>query len=176
MEQVLELLSQLPDEAKDIRINAKRVLAAEESLDADQTWGVALASAYFIRNAELTEAILADAVAAGISAEVLSDAKAAASIMGMNTIYYRFRHLMDSEQYNQRPANLRMMRMQQVTSSKLLFELFSIGPAALKGCEMCLKAHEEAVKQHGLNEENVHDAVRISAVLFGVAVALDTNL
>lgn len=176
MENVVELLSQLPEEAKDIRINAKRVLAAEESLDIEQTWGSALASAYFIRHAKITQAVLADAQLAGVSEAVLADAKAAACLMGQNTIYYRFRHLMDSEQYNQRPANLRMMRMQQVATTKLNFELFSIGPAALKGCEMCLKAHEAQVKTGGLNEEHVHDAVRISAVLFGLAVALDSAI
>lgn len=176
MDHITELLSQLPDEAKDIRINLQRVLAAEESLDTEQTWGSALACAYFIRNAEIIEAILADAKAAEISDEILTDAKAAAILMGQNTIYYRFRHLMNKESYNRRPANLRMMRMQKVASTKLLFELFSIGPAALKGCEMCLRAHEEQVKKGGLGEDQVHDVVRISAALFGLAVALDSIL
>ena len=39
---------------------------------------------------------------------------------------------------------------------------------------MCLKAHEAQVKAGGLGEDHVHDVVRISAALFGVAVALDT--
>ncbi|MGZ0707740.1 carboxymuconolactone decarboxylase family protein [Coraliomargarita sp. W4R53] len=173
MEQITELLASLPNEAKDLRINLKRVLEGE-SLDAEQTWGTALAAAYYIRHPELTAAVLADAKAVGISDATLEDARAAASIMGMNTIYYRFRHLMNSEEYNKRPANLRMMRMQQVASTKVNFELFSIGPAALAGCEMCLKAHEAAVKKDGMNEDNVHDAVRISAILHGVAVALDS--
>ncbi|MDQ8196156.1 carboxymuconolactone decarboxylase family protein [Coraliomargarita sp. SDUM461004] len=173
MEQITELLASLPAEAKDLRINLKRVLEGE-SLDTEQTWGTALAAAYYIRHPELTAAVLADAKAAGISEATLEDARAAASIMGMNTIYYRFRHLMNSDEYNKRPANLRMMRMQQVASSKVNFELFSIGPAALAGCEMCLKAHEAAVKKDGMNEDNVHDAVRISAILHGVAVALDS--
>ncbi len=174
MENIAKLLSQLPEEAKDIRINLKRVLAAEESLDFEQTWGTALTCAYFIRDAGIIKAILADAKAAGLSDAILSDAKAAACLMGQNTVYYRFRHLMNSEQYNQRPANLRMMRMQQAASSKLLFELFSMGPAALKGCEMCLKAHEAQIKAGGLSEDQIHDVVRISAVLSGLAVALDT--
>ncbi len=172
MEKTAELLSQLPEEAKDLCINLKRVFEGE-SLDAEQTWGTALAAAYYIRKPELTAAILADAQAAGISAEIIADAKGAASIMGMNTIYYRFRHLMNAEAYNRRPANLRMMRMQQVATSKANFELFSIGPAALAGCEMCLKAHEAALKKDGLNEDNVHDAVRISSILHGVAIALE---
>jgi len=173
MEKTSELLSTLPAEAKDLRINMKRVLEGE-SLNSEQTWGTALAAAYYIRHPKLTEAILADAKEAGVSEAILEDARGAAAIMGMNTIYYRFRHLMKSDAYNQRPANLRMMRMQQVATTKENFELFSIGPAALAGCEMCLKAHEAAVKKGGMNEDNVHDAVRISAILHGVAVALDS--
>jgi len=175
MEKTSELLARLPEEAKDLRINAKRVLEGE-SLNTEQTWGAALAAAYYIRHRELSAALLADAKAAGISDGILEDARAAASIMGMNTIYYRFRHLMNSDAYNQRAANLRMMRMKQVATTSANFELFSIGPAALAGCEMCLKAHEAAVKKDGLNEDNVHDVVRISAILHGVAVALDAIL
>ena len=173
MENINELLSTLPTEAKDLRINAKKVLEGE-SLNPTQTWGVALASAYYIRDEALITALTADAKAADLSAEALEDARAAASLMGMNTIYYRFRHLMRSENYNARPANLRMMRMKQVATTETDFELFSIGPAALAGCEMCLRAHEAAVLKGGLTHDNVHDAVRISSVLHGVSVALAT--
>jgi lipoyl-dependent peroxiredoxin subunit D len=173
VEQISGLLAALPAEAKDLRINLKRVLEGE-SLSVELTWGTALASAYYIRHRELTAAIVSDAKVAGVSDAIFEDARGAASIMGMNTIYYRFRHLMNSEAYNQRPANLRMMRMQQVATTKENFELFSIGPAALAGCEMCLKAHEAMVKKGGMNEDNVHDAVRIASILHGVAVALDT--
>ena len=101
MEKTSELLARLPEEAKDLRINAKRVLDGE-SLNTEQTWGAALAAAYYIRHRELSTALLTDAKAAGISDGILEDARAAASIMGMNTIYYRFRHLMNSDAYNQR--------------------------------------------------------------------------
>ena len=173
MEKITELLATLPEEAKDLQINLKRVLEGE-SLNAEQTWGTALASAYYIRHPKLTAAIPADAKAAGLSEPTREDARGAASIMGMNTVYFRFRHLMNKDAYNKRPFNLRMTRMQQVATTKEDFELFSIGPAALAGCEMCLEAHEAAVKKGGMNEENVHDAVRIASVLNGVAVALDS--
>ena len=123
----------------------------------------------------MTGAILADAKAAGLSAGAISDAKGAAILMGMNTVYFRFRHLMKSDAYNKMPFNLSMKRMQHVATNKEDFELFSIGPAALAGCELCLQAHEAAVKKGGMTEENVHDAVRIASVLHGIAVAIDIN-
>jgi alkyl hydroperoxide reductase subunit D len=173
MEAINKLILNIPPEAKDLEVNLQRVLNGT-LLNTEQTWGSALASAYFIRHPYLCAAVLADAEAAGLSAAALADAKAAAAIMGMNTIYFRFRHLMDSEAYNQQPFNLRMSRMQQVATTKLNFELFSIGPAALAGCELCLKAHETAIKKDGLNETHIHDVVRIASVLNGIAVAYDT--
>lgn len=172
MDKTAALLAQLPAEASDLVINAKRVLGGE-SLSPEQTWGAALASAYFIRHNALTEAILADAKAAGLSDAMIADAKGAAAIMGMNTVYFRFRHLMRADAYNKMAFNLSMKRMQQVATTKENFELFSIGPAALAGCELCLQAHEAAVKKGGMNEENVHDAIRIASVLNGIAVAFD---
>ena len=80
---------------------------------------------------------------------------------------------MESEQYNGRPANLRMMRMKQPATSAANFELFSLACAALAGCQLCLKAHEKAVLAAGMTHDNVHDAVRIAAVIHGIAVALD---
>lgn len=173
MKQTTALLQTLPEEAADLVANAQRVLGGE-SLNSIQTWGTALAAAYFVRQPELTAAILADAKAAGLSEDYISDAKGAAALMGMNTVYFRFRHIMHSEVYNQKAFNLRMTRMQKVATDQTHFELFSIGPAALAGCELCLKAHEAALKKGGLNEDNVHDAVRIAAVLNGIAVALET--
>ncbi len=174
MQNTAALLERLPEEAADLKANAERVLAGE-SLDTIQTWGTALATAYFIRSAALTRAIFADAQAAGLSEAHLSDAKGAAAIMGMNTVYFRFRHIMNTEAYTQKAFNLRMMRMKQVATDQTHFELYSIGPAALAGCELCLKAHEAAVKKGGLNVDNVHDAVRIASVLHGVAVALEMS-
>ncbi|MEO0509637.1 MAG: carboxymuconolactone decarboxylase family protein [Verrucomicrobiota bacterium] len=172
MQNTTALLERLPEEASDLKANAQRVLGGE-SLNSIQTWGTALATAYFIRHSDLISAVLADAKAAGFSDDDLSDAKGAASLMGMNTVYFRFRHIMNTEAYNQKAFNLRMMRMKQVATDQTHFELYSIGPAALAGCELCLKAHEAAVKKGGLNEDNVHDAVRIASVLHGIAVALE---
>jgi alkyl hydroperoxide reductase subunit D len=173
MDATTALLQKLPEEAVDLVANAQRVLGGE-SLNTIQTWGCALASAYFIRQPELIASILTDAKAAGLNQEHLSDAKGAAALMGMNTVYFRFRHIMHTEAYTQKAFNLRMTRMQQVATDQTHYELYSIGPAALAGCELCLKAHEAAVKKGGLNEDNVHDAVRIASVLNGIAVALET--
>ncbi len=169
--QLDQLKQAIPDPAKDLRINLGNALNSEV-LDATQTWGVALASAYFIGEPRLRDALVGDARAAGVSEDVFQDAQAAAALMGMNTIFYRFRHMVGKDSYAKRPARLRMQWMTQPKTGKANYELYSLAVAALEGCEVCVKAHEAAVLKSGLTEEHIQDAVRIAAVLNGAAVAL----
>jgi alkyl hydroperoxide reductase subunit D len=162
----------LPEEAKDLKLNLGSVLTTGATLTKDQTWGIALTCAYFIGNDKLRAAIAQDAAAAGVSAAVVSDAKAAAAIMGMNTIYYRFRHMVKNPAYQSKSPRLRMQRMANPATSKADFELFSLAVAVLEGCEMCVGSHEASILKHGLTDEHVHETVRIAAACKGVAVAL----
>ena len=171
MPQVDALRDTFSEPAKDMKLNLGSV-ASSEVLDSEQIWGIALASAFYIGEPRLTSALIADAHNEGISEGMLEDAKAAATLMGMNTVYYRFRHLVGKESYTKKPARLRMQWMAKPKTNKATFELMSLAIAALAGCETCIKAHEASVQQHGLTEEHVHDAVRIAAVLQGSAVAL----
>jgi alkyl hydroperoxide reductase subunit D len=103
---------------------------------------------------------------------VISDAVAAAGLMAMNTVYYRFRHMLGKESYEARPPRLRMSRMIQPATSKLDFELMSLGCAALAGCEVCIKNHEASLLHLGASEDACHDAVRIAAVVNATACGL----
>ncbi len=160
-----------PDAAKDISLNLQSVLQGG-ALNPAQKWGVAIASAYTARNPELTAAVLSDA-AREVGPEVIEDAKAAAALMAMNNVYYRFRHIVGKESYGTKPARLRMNRLVKPATNKADFELFSLAVSAINNCETCVKSHEHAVLEGGLTEEHVHDAVRVAATLHAAAVALE---
>ncbi len=173
MEKINALRESMPDAARDIRINLQNVLQAG-TLNVDQVWGVALSCSWAARNEALTKAVLADAKAAGASDALVEDAKAAAILMGMNNVYYRFRHLIGREVYSEKPARLRMLRIQQVATNKVDFELFCLAVSAINGCESCLRSHEAVVLEGGLSDDHVHDAVRIASTIHAAAVALET--
>jgi alkyl hydroperoxide reductase subunit D len=162
----------LPDEAKDIKLNLAAVLTGASALTHEQRWGLVVASAAATRNPDLREAALTDA-ATQIDERVIADAKAAAVLMAMNNVFYRFRHMIGKGSYAQKPARLRMNRIAQPASNKLDFELFCLAVSAINACELCLGAHEKVVVEGGLSEDQVHEAVRIAAVLQATAVALE---
>jgi alkyl hydroperoxide reductase subunit D len=160
----------LPDDLKDIRLNLSAVLSGEH-LAPSQALGVALAAARFVRSKNLADALEND-LHAGLgdaAGPVVSDAVAAAGLMAMNTVYYRFRHMLGKESYEARSPRLRMSRMAQPATSKADFELMSLACAALAGCELCIKNHEASLLHLGAGEEACHDAVRIAAVINAAA-------
>ncbi len=171
MDALRELTDRFPDAARDLRLNLGSVLS-ESSLAEGQRWLVALSCALARREHTLARALLAAAGPAASEA-MLDDAKAVAALMAMNNVYYRFRHLVGKETYSALPARLRMTRLAQPKTSKADFELASLAVSALSGCEMCIRAHEQVVLEHGLSQAQVHDAVRIAAVIAGASTALD---
>jgi lipoyl-dependent peroxiredoxin subunit D len=164
------LKAALPDYAKDLRLNLGS-LATEPVLSGEVRAGTFVASALASRNPAVTEAIIAE-FAPHLSPEALNAAKAAASIMAMNNVYYRFTHLVGGD-YPTLPAKLRMNVMAKPGVDKATFELWSLAVSAINGCGMCMESHERAVRQHGLTAEQVQAAVRIAAVVHAVAATLD---
>jgi alkyl hydroperoxide reductase subunit D len=165
------LKSAIPDSAKDLRLNLGAVLEPG-TLNEAQVWGVAVACAIASRNPQLKAAVLEDAQAK-VSPEVVEDAKAAAALMGMNNVYYRFRHLVGKDEYAHKPARLRMLRIAQPATNKTDFELLCLAVSTINGCESCIRSHEKVVIEGGLTADHVNDAVRIAATMHGVAVALE---
>ena len=166
------LRNDLPEYAKDQKLNLG-TLAAEPSLTQQQRAGTFVASAIASRNPRVMRAILAE-FGPQLSPEALGAAKAAASVMGMNNIYYRFTHLVGGD-YATMPAKLRMNVIGKPGVEKVDFELWSLAVSAINGCGMCMEAHEKVVLHGGLTKEQVQAAVRIAAVVHATAVTMDAE-
>ena len=95
--------------------------------------------------------------------------------MGMNNIYYRFLHLSSNEKYKTMRAGLRMNVMRGHGIDPVDFELWSIAVSAINGCRACIDSHEKVLRDKGVSEEKVLSAIRIAAVVHGLAVVLDTE-
>jgi alkyl hydroperoxide reductase subunit D len=165
------LKGRIPDHARDLKINLGAIAAAT-ALTPQQAWGTAVAAAHTSRNPEVI-AEVEDAAAAVLSPEALAAARGAASIMGMNNIYYRFVHIMgDESEYAQMPARLRMQIIGKPGVDAVDFELWCLAASAITGCERCVRTHDQSVRERGGSAEAVHEAVRIAAIVHAVALTL----
>ncbi|MEM7617533.1 MAG: carboxymuconolactone decarboxylase family protein [Pseudomonadota bacterium] len=164
---------QLPEYAKDTKLNLGKLVSGDEveGLSVNQAYGVALASAYATKHADIIAAVSGQ-VGDTLSDAEINAAKAAATIMGMNNVYYRFVHLVSDKDYATMPAGLRMNIIGNPGIEKVDFELYSLAVSAINGCGMCIDAHVHEVVKGGISKQAVQSSIRIAAVLSAAAQAL----
>lgn len=167
-----DLAQTLPDHAKDLRLNLSSLLA-DASLSDQQKYGTLLACAHATGVAPLVRAAEAEA-AAKLSPAALHAARAAAAIMAMNNVYYRFTHLASNPEYRTLPARLRMNVIGAPGIEKADFELFCLAVSAINGCGACIDSHEKVLQQHGVKTETIQTAVRLASVVNAVGAVLRT--
>jgi alkyl hydroperoxide reductase subunit D len=171
-----ELKAALPDYAKDLRLNLESVLgeAGAPGLSDRQIRAIALASAIAARYRPLSEALELHA-AEHLGPGEIAGAKAAAAMMAMTNVYYRFTHMAANKEYETLRAGLRMNVMANPGIDKLSFELSALAVSAINGCGMCMDSHEKVVRGHGISAQGVQSAVRIAAVVHAVAATLEQD-
>jgi alkyl hydroperoxide reductase subunit D len=168
------LRDQLPDYARDLKLNLGSVLTPQGApgLSESQIASIALSTAIAARNPQLVRAIEAWAQPYLDDAHVQA-ARSAAAIMGMNNIYYRFLHLVEDAEYQTMPARLRMNVIGNPGIDKLEFELLSLAVSAVNGCGLCVTAHERKLREGGIGREAIQSAVRIASVIHAIAGVLE---
>ena len=165
-----QLLESLPEYAKDLKLNFGAVLNQPE-LTEQQAWGTVVCSAVAVRNPRLLKAVLAEAPK-HLNEQAIFAARAAAAVMGMNNIFYRFRHLSTNPKYAEMPARLRMQVIRSHGSDPVDFELWCLAVSAINGCGVCVDAHEHVLREKGIGEETVLAAVRIASVMHALAAVV----
>jgi alkyl hydroperoxide reductase subunit D len=169
-----QLIESLPSYAKDLKLNYSSLIRQQTELTPQQLWGTVVASAVATRTPQLLEAVLAEA-ANHLSPQAIEGAKAAAAIMAMNNIYYRFLHLTSNPKYATLPAKLRMNVLRTHGADPVDFELWSVAVSAINGCGKCVDAHENVLRQKGVTEETIAAAIRIAAVLHAIGTTLEAE-
>ncbi|HTS52152.1 MAG TPA: carboxymuconolactone decarboxylase family protein [Burkholderiales bacterium] len=167
------LKDKLPDYAKDLKLNLGN-LANETVLTEAQKAGTFIATAIASRNPAVIEAVVAE-FAPKLDTATFNAVKAAAAIMGMNNVYYRFLHLADREDYSRLPARLRMNVIANPGASRQDFELWCLAVSAINACGRCITAHEKVLRDAGTTPEQIQAAVRIASTVHAVAVTLEAE-
>lgn len=161
-------LESIPEFAKDIKLNVKSIVLGESDiLSKKQLAIIAVASAIATKHKILAD-MVRDHFNAHISEVEMNGAKIAATIMGMNNIYYRFVHLASNKDYSKMPAGLRMNALSSHGIDKVDFELASLAVSAINGCGMCIDSHENKLMQDGVTKEQIQLAIKIASVLHAI--------
>ena len=171
MEFLSTIKEQLPDWAKDIRLNLDSVIA-RSTLAPEDALGAALAAAFAARSP-----LLVDAFKGALSETDANAALTAATLMGMNNVWYPYVEMSGDAQLKTLPAQLRMNAYATHGGvDKKRFELFALVASIIGKCHFCIQSHFENLRKDGFSSEQLRDAGRIAAVINAAAQALAASL
>ena len=157
----------MPEYAKDIRLNLDGVIA-RSSLAPEDAIAVALAAAFAAKSQPLVQAFKAAVQPAEGYA-----ALTAATLMGMNNVWYPFVEMAgDEDLKTQRPE----LRMNAYATSggvdKKKFEAYALAASIVGQCHFCVSSHYALLKKEGLTTQQLRDIGRIAAVVNAAAQAI----
>jgi alkyl hydroperoxide reductase subunit D len=156
-----QLNENLPEYAKDIRLNLDAVIN-RSTVDPDHALYLSIAAAFATGNSKLLTYLVSNA-----TDEVEKNAAlSAGAIMAQNNVWYPFVEMVDDANLKGLPAQLRMNAISSHGgTTKAKFEAYSLASSIIGKCHFCVKAHYETLKQEGYSVEQLRDIGRIAATI-----------
>jgi len=165
MQWVDQLKEGIPDYAKDTRLNIDAVVK-RSTLAPEVAEAVALAATFATGNTKLWTWIQSQ-IADQKEAEA---AITAASLMGMNNVWYPYVEMAEDPALSGLPPQLRMNAITThggTTADR--FEAYALSASIVGKCHFCVKAHYDTLKKAGYSVEQLRDIGRIASVMTAVA-------
>ena len=157
----------IPDHSKDIKLNLDNVMN-RSPLSVEDTHAIALTCALATGNGPLAYAIQAS----GELVEFLAEedaAKTAASLMGMNNVYYPFVEMTGDENLKGLPPGLRMNAYANHAGvSKKKFEMYALAASIIGKCHFCVKNHYDTLKKEGMTVNELQHVGKIASVIHAI--------
>ena len=161
IEQVKE---SIPDHSKDIKLNLDNVIN-RSPLDAVDTHAIAYVAALAAGNGGLAFEIEHNSPLFQ-DEKVREAAKTAASLMGMNNVYYPFVEMCNDPDLKGLPAGLRMNAYATHGGvSKKQFEMYALAASIIGKCHFCVKNHYDTLKKEGMTAQELQHVAKIAAVI-----------
>ena len=166
MEYITAIKDRIPDYAKDIRLNLDAVLT-RSSLEPNHAAGAALAAAFATKSKPLIDAIRTSATLDPAQAQA---ALTAASLMGMNNVWYPYLEMAADADLKTVRAELRMNAYATHGGvDRTSFELYALAASIVGKCEFCVQSHYKLLRENGLSTQQLRDVGRIAAVINAAA-------
>jgi alkyl hydroperoxide reductase subunit D len=154
----------IPDHSKDIKLNLDSVIN-RSLLSPEDTQAVALTSALAAGNGELAFAIQTSGELDNFPKETEA-AKTAASLMGMNNVWYPYVEMTGDTELKNLPAGLRMNAYATHAGvTKKQFEMYALAASAIGKCHFCVKNHYDTLKKEGMTTQELQHVGKIAAVI-----------
>lgn len=91
--------------------------------------------------------------------------------MAMNSMYYRFVHLVNDPDFKSMPTKLKMSALTAPGVDRSEFEVFLLAVSVSNGCAHCVSVHTKRLLEAGFTKQAIQSVARIASVVNAVAQA-----
>jgi alkyl hydroperoxide reductase subunit D len=166
MSWVDQVKESIPDHSKDIKLNLDSVMN-RSGLDEVDAHACAFAAALAANNGDLAFEISMNGPLMGTDER--EAAKTAASLMGMNNVYYPFVEMTEDPDLKGLPPGLRMNAYANHGGvSKKKFEMYALAASIVGKCHFCVKNHYDVLKKEGMTVTELQAVGKIAAVVAAI--------
>lgn len=166
MSWVDEVKASIPEHSKDIKLNLDAVIN-RSGLDEVDAHACAFAAALAAANGDLAFEISMNGPLMGTDER--EAAKTAASLMGMNNVYYPFVEMTEDPDLKGLPPGLRMSAYANHGGvSKKKFEMYALAASIVGKCHFCVKNHYDVLKKEGMTVTELQAVGKIAAVVAAI--------
>lgn len=154
----------IPDHSKDIKLNLDSIIN-RSPLDELDTHAIAYVSALASGNGGLAFEIEHNGPLFN-DEKVREAAKTAASLMGMNNIWYPYVEMTQDSELKNLPAGLRMQAyINHGGVTKRQFEMYALAASIIGKCHFCVKNHYDVLKKEGVTVQQLQHVGKIASII-----------
>jgi len=168
---IIDLKENLPNFAKDIKLNLSSLIINSEE-DERFVYSCAYSSALASGNKTLID-IFHNECSMRFDEEFIESVKSAVTIMTLNNIWYKYRDAMPNNELRMAPQKMRVNVMREHAGLDMqLFESISLCVSAVNGCKFLMSAHSESLLNSGKTKDYVLNIGRIASTVIATSKAM----
>ncbi|MEQ9461066.1 MAG: carboxymuconolactone decarboxylase family protein [Phycisphaeraceae bacterium] len=161
-------LARVPSLLADHWANLRSTLIDDGPLEAKARASVAWAVSSMAPDPDL-DAFLSERFQSTLTETERAEAAAVASICTTYNTLFKFRHMVEDEDFGKLRAGLRVKTFKETSLEPATVELISVAVSAINACQLCVGSHTKKARDLGLSPEQIDHAVKIAAVVGSLA-------
>ena len=163
--EIFRYFAVVPPLLHDFFMNFRKFVLSEGKLHAKSKLLIAVATAGMTGSQKWIAFLETFAASRGIKREEIAETLAVGATNSMYNVLFKFRDISGSEVFDGMSVGLRAHTFQSTSLDEKTVELINLALSDINACKPCTTAHVAKVRQLGVSDEAIYEAIQCAATM-----------